>query len=381
MNQNDQSTSAMSGCASPASTAFSPEPPQRKHQDITPKEEENADILHRLELMLQERGGSVPLSAALELLQREPKWQRLSSTEVLTACLNTRGELNFHAEQGHVIICRGKTPSLHSFTDESPTARGQTTTSPQSSKNESTTQGQMTTSLRSSPNDKPCSTRGPDCCDVSVVQPLPDTGGEQFFPVLVRRVVSPEAVIVNLVGRCMHEFSALLEMMNLFYSTQGIGGIGGHTFRTEDLVAGALCAYPHVDMPISIEENWCRGVVTSVLQNCMVRITDVDSGLKTMKPSTSLRQLASHFRSLPRQAITVKLCRLRSAQGGVWGPEASTRLAQLVDGEIVMCRLVDYVKGVPSVVMCDTNGPEDVYVSSVLIEECLALPMSSDDEN
>lgn len=358
MNQkNHKSTSAMSG-ASPASVlSNSFEPCHEQHQASN-------DIIRRINCMLLQSGGSVQLGAALELLRKEPMLERVTSTEVLNACLNTRGQLNFHAKEGSVIICRGETPSLQSCTDD-----------------ESTTTRGKTTPLQSSAKDNPSTAGKPACCDVTVVQPLPDALGEEFFPAVVREVVSPEAVIINLVGRWRHELKALLEMMNLYYSTQGIGGIAGQMYRIQDLVAGALCAYPHVDMPSSKEENWCRGVVTSVLQNCMVRVTDVDSGLKALKPITSLRQLASHFRSLPRQAITVKLCRLRSAQRGVWGPEASARLAELVCGQTVMCRLVNYVKGVPSVVMCDTNGPEDVFVSNVLIEECLALPMSSDDEN
>lgn len=367
----------MSG-ASPASVVSNSfEPCHQQHQDSN-------DIIRRINCMILQSGGSVQLGAALELLRKEPMLERVTSTDVLNACLNTRGQLNFHAKEGSVIICRGETPSLQSCTDdESTLTRGQTTTPLQSSANDNppNTGAQMTTSLQSSPNGKPSTTAEPACCDVTVVQPLPDAMGEEFFPAVVREVVSPEAVIINLVGRWSHELKALLEMMNLCYSTQGIGGIAGQMYRIQDLVAGALCAYPHADMPSSKEENWCRGVVTSVLQNCMVRVTDVDSGVKALKPSTSLRQLAPHFRSLPRQAITVKLCRLRSAQGGVWGPEVSTRLAELLCGQTVMCRLVKYVKGVPSVVMCDTNGPEDVYVSNVLIDECLALPMSSDDED
>ncbi|KAH8024125.1 hypothetical protein HPB51_021746 [Rhipicephalus microplus] len=220
-------------------------------------------------------GGSVLLSAALELLQAEPRWQRLTPTEVLNVCMCSHGLLNFHVEQGETM----------------------------------------------------------------------------------------------------------LEIMNMFYSKQDSGGKDGLTFRTPDLVAGALCAYPHVDMSGSKQVNWCRGVVTSVLKDCMARVTDVDSGVKTMMPVTRLRQLASHFRSLPQQAITVKLWGLRPAPGGMWDPEVSARLAELVWGQTVMCRLVNYENGVPGVLMCDTNGREDVHINSVLIEECLALPVLSDDES
>ncbi|XP_075748908.1 uncharacterized protein LOC142814277 [Rhipicephalus microplus] len=487
MRRNNLPISTMSSTSPASAISFCPEPHQRQHQDITPKRGETADILHRLHLILQASGGSVLLSAALKLLQAEPRWQRLTPTEVLNVCMCSHGLLNFHVEQGEVIISRGKTPSLHAFTDdESPTTQGRTTTSPQSPLNKPAIHGQMTASRQSYPNDEPCSerepgcieisvvqrlpdtlgvrfqndepcsSRKPECCDVSVVQRLPDTLGvrfendeprssrkpeccyvsvaqrsprkpecrnvsvvkplpgtlgvrfendeprssrkpkcfdvsvvqplpptsrEKFFPALVRRIVSPEAVVVNLAGYPSYDLQTMLEIMNMFYSKQDSGGKDGLTFRTPDLVAGALCAYPHIDMSGSKQVNWCRGVVTSVLKDCMARVTDVDSGVKTMMPVTRLRQLASHFRSLPQQAITVKLWGLRPAPGGMWDPEVSARLAELVWGQTVMCRLVNYENGVPGVLMCDTNGREDVHINSVLIEECLALPVLSDDES
>ncbi|XP_050034771.1 tudor domain-containing protein 5-like [Dermacentor andersoni] len=321
--------------------------PHYQHQD-SPSESEhrgNADVRLYLESKLPQSGESVPLTAAVELLRNELKWPHLSSTEVLNACLETAGRLNFQVKEGQVVICRGRTPSLPSSADGEP------------------------------------STPGPVCADVNVIQPLPYTLENEFFPVLVRHIISPEAIVVNLAGNLSDQLAEMHKAMKLFYSHPGKGGTGGQEIAAQDLVAGALCAYRHVDTSGSGAERWCRGVITGVHQDGMIRVTDVDSGVKTLKPSTSLRQLASHFCTLPRQAITVRLYRLRPAYGGVWGLEACTRLAELVWDEAVMCRLVTYVDDMPAVIMCKTSGPDDIFASNVLIEECLALPLgSSDDE-
>lgn len=336
----------MSGTSSDASTDASATTiasiaePHHQHEDSTSRVEHrgNADVRFYLESILPQSDDSVPLTAALELLRKELKWHQLSSTEVLNACFETAGRLNFQVKEGQVVICRGKAPSLPSSAYGEP------------------------------------STRKPVCTDVSVVQPLPQTLDGEFFPVVVRHIVSPEAIFVNLAGDLGDQLAMLHKVMNLFYSPPGKGGTGGEKIAAQDLVAGALCAYQHVDTSGSGADRWCRGVVTGVHQNGMIKVTDVDSGVKTLKPRTSLRQLASHFCMLPRQAITVRLYRLRPAYGELWGLETCTRLAELVWGVTVMCQLVDYVDGMPAVIMCNTNGPEDIFTSNVLIKERLAIP-------
>lgn len=315
--------------------------PHYQHEDSTSRVEHrgNADVRLYLESILPQSDDSVPLTAALELLRKELKWHQLSSTEILNACFETAGRLNFQVKEGQVVICRGKAPSLSSCADGEP------------------------------------STRKPVCTDVNVVQPLPHTLDDEFFPVVVRHIVSPEAIFVNLAGDLSDQLAMLYKVMDLFYSPPGKGGTGGEKIAAQDLIAGALCAYQHVDTCGSGADRWYRGVVTGVHRNGMIIVTDVDSGVKTLKPSTSLRQLASHFCMLPRQAINVRLYRLRPAYGVLWGLETCTRLAELVWGVTVMCQLVNYVDGTPAVIMCNTNGPEDIFTNNVLIKEHLAIPV------
>lgn len=372
MDENRQSATSI---ANDASSLFAT--PRRQHQGSTSKVDKNAEILLSLESVLRQSGGRVPLCTALDVLRKGPGLQRLSATEVLNACSDSRGRLSFHAMEGEVVVCRGE--ALSSQSQRSTDYERTTTVAviPQSS------------TAQSSTGDKPSATRGRTPLysfageeshkfGISILQPLPPAVADEYFPAFVLHVVSPEAIIINLVGHMSYELEALLKTMNDYYSSPGKGGTGG--LNMQDLVAGALCAYPHVD-GTSGAENWRRGVVTIVHKNGILEVTDVDIGVKSLKLITCARQLASQFRSLPRQAVTVRLCRLRSAHGGVWGHQARARLAQLICGETVMCRLVNSVKGVPSVIICNTNGPEDVYASTVLIEEGLAVPVSSDEED
>ncbi|KAH7945623.1 hypothetical protein HPB49_013416 [Dermacentor silvarum] len=209
----------MSGTSSDASTDASATTiasiaePHHQHEDSTSRVEHrgNADVRFYLESILPQSDDSVPLTAALELLRKELKWHQLSSTEVLNACFETAGRLNFQVKEGQVVICRGKAPSLPSSAYGEP------------------------------------STRKPVCTDVSVVQPLPHTLDGEFFPVVVRHIVSPEAIFVNLAGDLGDQLAMLHKVMNLFYSPPGKGGTGGEKIAAQDLVAGALCAYQHVD--------------------------------------------------------------------------------------------------------------------------------------
>lgn len=302
------------------------------------KNKEYAGLRRRLESMV-ESTGSMTADAVLVTLRNEPQWHLTTMTDVLNACLQERGLLNFRVCKGKIELFRGELPSLLRQFGCRPVH--QTSSS----------------------------------VDLSPVQPLPSLGEGEFFPIIVTGVWSPDMIVVNLVGECSSELATVHQAMTAFYSAAAVHGAAGLKVR-----ADWPCAYPSVVWKVSHPEpQWRRGLIADVREDGTVIVADVDSGKRTLVLATELRQLDNQFFRLPRQAICVKLACIRPSSGQAWSFEATTRVAELVHDQlgqpqVLMCMVVGQTTGIPSVFLCNTCTSDDVYINAVLVSEGFALP-------
>ncbi|XP_077483199.1 uncharacterized protein LOC144093546 [Amblyomma americanum] len=306
-------------------------------------ENEYEGLRRRLESMVAS-AGSMTTDAVLDTLRNEPQWHLITVTDILNACLKDRGLLNFRVCNGKIELFRGELPSLLLQYGSRPVHQ----TSP--------------------------------LVGLSSVQPLPTVADGEFFPVIVTGVLSPDAIVVNLIGECSERLATLHQAMTAFYASAAVQRAGGLRMPpAECLAADWPCAYPSIVCKLPHPEpQWRRGLISDVRPDGTVIVADVDSGLRTRVLGTELRQLDSQFFRLPRQAIYVRLAYIRPSSGQAWSFEATNRVAQLVRDElgqpqVVMCMVVDQTSSVPSVLLCNTCSSDDVYVNLVLAIEGFAL--------
>ncbi|NXG46955.1 TDRD9 helicase, partial [Psilopogon haemacephalus] len=104
----------------------------------------------------------------------------------------------------------------------------------------------------------------------------------------------------------------------------------------------------------------------------------VDYGNRSKVPLKNLKEIPSHLRELPFQALEFKICKMRPAAkslvcGEWWSYSASQRFASLVNGCTLLVKVHSFVHGVLHVdVFHHSKGKELVNIRDVLIEECYA---------
>ncbi|NXX45654.1 TDRD9 helicase, partial [Tricholaema leucomelas] len=106
----------------------------------------------------------------------------------------------------------------------------------------------------------------------------------------------------------------------------------------------------------------------------------VDYGNRSKVPLKNLKEIPSHLRELPFQALEFKICKMRPSAkslvyGEWWSYSASQRFASLVNGCTLLAKVHSFVHGVLHVdVFHHSKGKELVNIRDVLIEECYAEP-------
>ncbi|NXP73265.1 TDRD9 helicase, partial [Ramphastos sulfuratus] len=106
----------------------------------------------------------------------------------------------------------------------------------------------------------------------------------------------------------------------------------------------------------------------------------VDYGNRSKVPLKSLKEIPSHLREVPFQALEFKMCKMRPAAkslvcGEWWSYSATQRFASLVNGYALLAKVHSFVHGILHVdVFRHSEGKELVNIRDVLIEECYAEP-------
>ncbi|XP_064021733.1 ATP-dependent RNA helicase TDRD9 [Pogoniulus pusillus] len=104
----------------------------------------------------------------------------------------------------------------------------------------------------------------------------------------------------------------------------------------------------------------------------------VDYGNRSKVPLKNLKEIPSHLRELPFQALEFKICKMRPSAkslvcGEWWSYSASQRFASLVNGYTLLAKVHSFVHGVLHVdVFHHSKGKELVNIRDMLIEECYA---------
>ncbi|XP_068016320.1 ATP-dependent RNA helicase TDRD9 [Melanerpes formicivorus] len=104
----------------------------------------------------------------------------------------------------------------------------------------------------------------------------------------------------------------------------------------------------------------------------------VDYGNRSKVPLKNLKEIPSHLRELPFQALEFKMCKMRPSAkslvcGEWWSYSASQRFASLVNGYTLLAKVHSCVHGVLHVdVFHHSKFKELVNIRDVLIEECYA---------
>ncbi|CAL1297492.1 unnamed protein product [Larinioides sclopetarius] len=201
----------------------------------------------------------------------------------------------------------------------------------------------------------------------------PEMDLNQFFPVYVSSVITPGHIYIQLKGEDTSE--ALIKKyqdLEQFYSSQS----KSYMMKDDHIAAGSVgVALWPVDM------HWYRIRIMSVASPDKVRVFYVDYGTIETIPKTLLRYIRKEFFNLPTQAIKASLAYVKPSLGGnTWNPKAKLRILELCTDIIVMTKIHDIEQdGLLSVVLCDTNGEEDVFINDILLDEGLACSSSDAD--
>ncbi|CAL1297493.1 unnamed protein product [Larinioides sclopetarius] len=200
----------------------------------------------------------------------------------------------------------------------------------------------------------------------------PEMDLNQFFPVYVSSVITPGHIYIQLKGEDTSE--ALIKKyqdLEQFYSSQS----KSYMMKDDHIAAGSVgVALWPVDM------HWYRIRIMSVASPDKVRVFYVDYGTIETIPKTLLRYIRKEFFNLPTQAIKASLAYVKPSLGGnTWNPKAKLRILELCTDIIVMTKIHDIEDGLLSVVLCDTNGEEDVFINDILLDEGLACSSSDAD--
>ncbi|GBM28306.1 Tudor domain-containing protein 5 [Araneus ventricosus] len=203
----------------------------------------------------------------------------------------------------------------------------------------------------------------------------PEMDLRQFFPVYVSSVINPEHIYIQLQGEDTSE--ALIKKyqdLEKFYSSQS----KSYLMKDVHIAAGSIgVALWPADM------LWYRIRIMSVTSPETVRVFYVDYGTIEVIPKTLLRYIREEFFDFPTQAIKASLAYVKPPLGdNAWNPKAKSRILKLCTDITVMAKIHDIEQdGLLSVVLCDTNGEEDVYINDVLLKEHLACTYSESDSN
>ncbi|XP_055952642.1 tudor domain-containing protein 5-like isoform X2 [Argiope bruennichi] len=197
----------------------------------------------------------------------------------------------------------------------------------------------------------------------------------QFFPVFVSSVNNVDHIYIQLLGEDTSDvLIKKYEDLERFYSSSQSKD---YLMKDFHIAAGSIgVALWPVDM------HWYRIRIMSVVSSETVQVFYVDYGTIEIISKNLLRYIREEFFDFPTQAIKASLAYVKpSLTDSKRNSVAKARILELCTDITVMAKIHHIKDGLLSLVLCDTNGKEDVYINDVLLMENLACSSSDNDNN
>jgi len=202
------------------------------------------------------------------------------------------------------------------------------------------------------------------------MQPIPELNGSNgYFPIRVSHSYNPGNFWIQLNS----EHEALEKLMNEIQE-YNCRAMDIYSIPEDLLVVGLLCAGRYFE---PTQDDWHRCVVTG-FKEPLVEVFYVDYGTTSSISPKNMRLLRRQFLSLPAQALRARLAN-RAPPEAEWSIAAANSFLSLVAQRVLVAQLVDVItdsqlgQSVLSLVLCDTNGEDDVYTGDVLVHRNLAV--------
>jgi len=138
------------------------------------------------------------------------------------------------------------------------------------------------------------------------------------------------------------------------------------------LIVGMLVA-------AKFNDCWFRVQVESVIQKKQVMCRFVDFGELHVVEINCVQPLFTQFRSVPKQAIRATLARVQPIDGIDWNALTCYEFSKMVEHNLFVSTVhgVDWIDSgkedakipVLKLSLCDTSGPQDVYIDQVLVHK------------
>ncbi|XP_035219459.1 uncharacterized protein LOC118192573 isoform X2 [Stegodyphus dumicola] len=199
-----------------------------------------------------------------------------------------------------------------------------------------------------------------------VLHQLPsDFDYSKYMPVYTSSIFSPDLIYLQIQGTDTTDaLSILSEELDSFYR----GSLSNsYKMKNAHIKVGAACAalWPG-------DNHWYRAKIMSIPSMEMVQLFYVDYGTKEVVPVSLLRYIRQKHMKLPAQALKSQLAFLKPKEEN-WNLAVKRRLLSLCQDVSLMAKIEERsIDGTLSVILCDTNGEQDIYINDILLKEGFA---------